>query len=80
MEASCWDQAHQNQEPLWALFLDFSKSYDTLNYHFLKAAMLHFGVDPTLTETSFRWQISNTRKIACQRLSSQHKAPLMSVL
>ena len=64
MEAACWDSAQMQQSEMWGLFLDFSKIYDTLDYSFLRDAMIHFGVDQRLANTLYRWQTHHSRRIA----------------
>ena len=64
MEAASWEKATIEQSEMWGLSLDFSKFYDALDYSYLRDAMVHFGIDPTLADTLFRWQKMHSRRIS----------------
>ena len=66
LESTLWEEAEEQQAERWGGLLDFSKYYDLLNFHFLRRALLHLGIDPRKVEPLYRWQCSHTRQVAYQ--------------
>ena len=79
VEGTLWDQAQQESTPLWGVYLDFSKFYDSLDCSMLRRAMIHFGVDQTITDALFRWQDVHTRRIAMRGWASSSFHPTRGI-